>query len=217
MTLVTLLAAVPLCTAQTLQKGISVQLAATRNAVAMPDADREHAVIVAVTHNGDVYLGIDPITPAALAEKRSLAGRTEGKLYVKADARTPYADVMKVLGAVRTAGVTAPKLLTGQQAAPQPSRPVPPYGLEVRVGPPLPSARESTVVQMLKSEHGSPMLKINNREVSWEMLRSRLRQSPRQNSFLVEADGVLPFSVVVRLIDVCRSTGADVFLGTPAT
>ena len=59
----------PLCTAQKLQKGVSVELAVTRNAVAMPDADNEGALIVAVTHSGSVYFGIDPITPAALAEK----------------------------------------------------------------------------------------------------------------------------------------------------
>ena len=134
---VTMLFAAPRCTAQALQKGISVELAVTHNAVAMPDADKEGALIVAVTHSGSVYFGIDPITPAALAEKPGLSGQ---KLYIKADARTPYANVAKVLDAVRTAGVTSPNLLTGQPETPEPGKLVPPKGLEVLVGPPLPSA-----------------------------------------------------------------------------
>jgi len=86
---------------QAMQKGISVELPVTKNAVAMPDADQGDAVIVSVTDGGGVYLGVNPISPVALAEtvKRGLANRTEKKLYIKADARTPYANVLKVLDA----------------------------------------------------------------------------------------------------------------------
>ena len=143
MVFVTMLFVAPRCTAQRLPKGISVELAATRNAIKMPDADNEGALIIVVTQGGSVYFGIDPITSAALAKKPGL----EGKLYIKADARTPYADVAKVLAAVRTAGVTAVSLLTGQHEELQPGKRVVPKGLEVRVGPPLPSGAESTVVQ----------------------------------------------------------------------
>ena len=104
-------------TAQTMQKGISVELPATRNAVAMPDADQEDALILSVTDDGSVYFGVDPISPAALAEKvrDALSNRTERKLYIKADARSPYANVVKVLDAMDTAGVEAPNLLTAQR------------------------------------------------------------------------------------------------------
>ena len=133
----TMLFAAPRCTAQALRKGVSVELAVTRNAVAMPDADKDGAIIVAVTHSGKVYFGIDPITPAALAEKHGLFSQAGEKLYIKADARTPYANVAKVLDAVRTAGVTAPNLLTGQHETPEPGKPRAP----VRLG----SARGSAV------------------------------------------------------------------------
>ncbi len=211
--LVTMLFAAPLCTAQKLQKGVSVELAATRNAIAMPEADNEGALIVAVTHSGSVYFGIDPITPAALAKKSGL----EGKLYIKADARTPYADVAKVLDALHTAGVTAPNLLTGQHETPQPGKPVSPKGLEVRVGPPLPSGAESTVVQILSSGQSSPLLKINNQDVPWANLESRLRQLHSEKVVLLKADRQLPYGDVVHAIDVCRATGTKVFLATPAT
>ena len=214
MVFVTMLFAAPLCTAQKLQKGVSVELAATRNAIAMPDADNEGAMIIAVTHSGSVYFGIDPITPAALAKKPGL----EGKLYIKADARTPYADVAKILDAVRTAGVTAISLLTGQHETPEPGKLVVPKGLEVLVGPPLPSTAESTVVQILNSGKPQPLLKINNEDTPWANLESRLRQLHQNHSekaALLKADGPLPYGDVVHAIDVCRSTGAKVFLVTP--
>jgi hypothetical protein len=65
--------------ARTMQKGISVELPVTSNAVAMPDADKEDALIVSVTDSGSVYFGVNPISPAALAEKvkGGLSNRTE--------------------------------------------------------------------------------------------------------------------------------------------
>jgi biopolymer transport protein ExbD len=210
----------PRCTAQALRKGVSVELAVTRNAVAMPDADKEGAVIVAVTHSGRVYLGIDLITPAALAEKPGLSSRAEEKLYIKADARTPYANVAKVLAAVRKAGVTAPNLLTGQHETPEPGKLLTPKGLEVRVGPPWPAGVESNVVQMLNSGERQPLLKINNEDIPWANLENRLRQLYQNHSekvVLLNADGLLPYGNVVHVIDACRSTGAKVFLVTPAT
>ncbi len=91
------------CTAQNLQAGISVNLPLVSNATAVPDADKEDALIVTVTENGDTYLGVDPITPDALADKikHAVAFRAEKKAYIKADARAQYADVEKVLSAAR--------------------------------------------------------------------------------------------------------------------
>jgi biopolymer transport protein ExbD len=216
---VTMLFVAPRCTAQALRKGVHVVLAVTRNAVAMPDADKEDAIVVAVTHNGSVYFGIDPITPAALAEKHGLFSRAGEKLYIKADGRAPYADVMKVLDAVRKAGITAPNLLTGQYETPEPGKIAPPKGLEVLVGPASPSGAESTVVQVLNSEQGWPVLKINNQDIPWATLESRLRQLSMNRSekvVLVKADGLVRYERVVHVIDVCRSTGAKVLLVTPA-
>ena len=215
---VALLSAAPTFRAQALRKGVSVQLAVTHNAVAMPDAEKEDSLIVAVTHDGRVYLGIDPITPAALAEERGLFSQAGEKLYIKADARTAYANVTKVLDAVHRAGVTAPNLLTGQPEAPQPGKLVLPKGVEVRVGPPLPSGAES--VQVLDSGQRGPMLKINNQDVPWAGLESRLGQlfpSRSEKVVVLRADGRLPYADVVHLIDVCRARGAKVYLVTPAT
>ena len=207
-------------TAQTLRKGVHVELAATHNAVAMPKADDEDAIILAVTQNGTVYLGIDPITPTALAEKRDLFSRAREKLYIKADARTPYADVAKVLDAVRSAGVASLNLLTGQPETPEPGKLVSPKGLEVRVGPPLPSGAKTTVVQVLSSGQQGPQLKLNDEDIPWANLESRLRQYLQNHPLdlvLLKADGLLLYGDVVHVIDACRSMVAKVFLITPAT
>ena len=210
-----MLLATPKYTAQVLRKGVSVELAPTQHAVALPDADNGDALIVAVTHSGTVYLGIDPIAPAALSEKHDLFSRAGDKLYIKADARTPYANVSKVLDAVRTAGVTAPNLLTGQHETPVPGKLVLPKGLEVRIGTPLPAGAGSTVVQVLYSGQQWPKLKINNQDIPWANLESSLTKLLTNRSekiIVVKADGQLPYGNVVHVIDACRSAGAKVFL-----
>jgi biopolymer transport protein ExbD len=207
-------------TAQTMQKGISVELPVTSNAIAMPDGDQEDALIVSVTDNGNVYFGVDPISPAALAEKvrDGLSNRTERRLYIKADARTPYANVVKVLDAMRTSGVEVPNLLTAQRDSSGPGTLIPPKGLEVLIGPPSPAGSEAIVVQVLNSEHQRPALKINNEPVQRATLQSRLRQLPQNRSgnvVHIQADATLPFATVVDVIDVCRSTGAKVVVVAP--
>ena len=63
------------CAAQNLQAGISVNLPIVSNATPVPDADKEDALIVTVTENGDTYLGVDAITSDALADKTQTRGR----------------------------------------------------------------------------------------------------------------------------------------------
>jgi biopolymer transport protein ExbD len=219
MALVTVMFAAPMCTAQVMQKGISVELATASNAVAAPDADHEDSLIVTVTSNGSVYLGINPSTPARLAEQvKSRLSNREQKVYIKADARAPYADVVTVLGAVSTAGVEAPILLTTQQESPEPGTVVSPKGLEVLVGPPSFSGSVSIVVQVLNSGQRWPTLKINNEPIPWAALPStlsKLLQDRSEKVVLVKANGLLPFAQVVHVIDMCRSTEARVVLVTP--
>lgn len=119
-----------------LQRGVSVQMAVSRNAVAVPDADTASAVVVALTADGASYLGGDPVPVADLADRvRSLvAPRTDKTLYIKADARVPYSRLVEIIDAVQTSGVAGVTLLTAQQdAADQGKRPVPPKGLEMRM------------------------------------------------------------------------------------
>src|SRR5260370_16203817 len=198
-------------------EGISVELPVTRNDVATPDADQEGGCVVSGSGDGSMYFGIGAISPSALAEKvrDGLSNRTERKLYIKADARTPYANVVKVLAAMRTAGVEAPNLLTAQRDSSGPGTLIPLKGLEVLIGPTLPAGSEAIVVQVLNSEHQRPALKIKNKPVQRATLQSRLRQllqNRSENVVHIQADATLPFAAVVDVIDVCHSTGLKVVL-----
>ena len=205
---------------QPMQKGVSVKLPVSSNAVPLPDADKADSLILSVTHDGTVYVGVDPISPAVLAEKvkGDVSRRTGKKLYIKADARTPYANVIKVLDAMRAAGVEASDLLTSQRDSAESGTLVPPKGLEVLVGSRLPSDSDAAVVQVLNSRQRRPTLKINHEQVPWAALQSSLRQlfqSRSEKVVLLKADGILPFVDVVDVTDTCRSMGVKVALVTP--
>jgi biopolymer transport protein ExbD/biopolymer transport protein TolR len=113
----------------------------TSNAVAVPNADNQNALVVALTADGTAYLSANRVPMSALANTvRSALSTTNDKtLYIKADARVPYARVVEVIDAVRNSGVDGLTLLTAQQdAADQSGGLVAPKGLEMRVGSPTP-------------------------------------------------------------------------------
>ncbi|MFZ0478783.1 MAG: biopolymer transporter ExbD [Terriglobales bacterium] len=116
-----------------MQKGIHVELPATSYAVSLPDADEQDAPIVTITEDGSVYFGVNRVNPGALEEtvKGVLSNRLEKKLYIKADARTAYANVVRVIDAVRASGVETLGLLTTQPESPQPGTVMPPKGMQL--------------------------------------------------------------------------------------
>ena len=119
-----------------LQRGVSVQLAVTSNAVAVPNADKQDAPVVALTADGSIYLRANRVSTPDLADRvRSILSTQKDKtLYIKADARVPYARLVEVIDAVQKSGVKGLTFLTAQQdAANEARRPVSPKGLELRV------------------------------------------------------------------------------------
>src|SRR5262245_936374 len=50
------------------QAGVSVQMPVTSNAVAVPKADNQDALVVALTAEGTSYLGVDRLETSALAD-----------------------------------------------------------------------------------------------------------------------------------------------------
>src|ERR1700735_1954612 len=110
-----------------LQKGVSVDMAKANNAQDMQDADKDDAIIVAVTRDGHMYLGstqvnLDDITNKV---KDLLANRLDKTVFVKSDARAKYGEVVKAVDEVRSAGVDnlgllTDKLDTGRKAPPPP-------------------------------------------------------------------------------------------------
>jgi biopolymer transport protein TolR len=100
-----------------LQKGVSVDMAKVNNPEQMPDADKEDALLVSVTRDGQVYFGSDQIQVDALTTKVKdrLANKPDKRVYVKADMRARYGAVVQVVDSVRAAGVDDLGLLTDQR------------------------------------------------------------------------------------------------------
>ena len=110
-----------------LQKGISVDMAPVNNPEQMPDADKEDALLVSITRNGEVFFGSDKISVDALTTKVKdrLANKQDKRVYVKADMRTHFGNVVKVVDSVRAAGVDDLGLLTEQKHATPNAPPAP--------------------------------------------------------------------------------------------
>jgi biopolymer transport protein TolR len=100
-----------------LQKGVSVDLAKVNSPEAMPDADKEDALIVAIMRDGQIFFGNDKIAADQLTQKVKdrLTNRVDKRVYVRADARAKYGSVVEVVDNVRSAGVDDLGLLTEQR------------------------------------------------------------------------------------------------------
>ena len=110
-----------------LQKGVSVELARTDNPSQMTDADKEDALLVAVMRDGTIFFGSDKVTADQLTEKMKdrLANRTDKRVFIKADARAKYGNVVEVVDNIRSAGVDQVGLLTEQRKTGTPPTPPP--------------------------------------------------------------------------------------------
>jgi len=97
-----------------LQKTHQVDLVPTKNAHDMKEADKDDAVVLAVTRDGRLYLQNTEIKKEAITGevKDQIANRLDKTVYVKADARAKYGDVVAVVDEIRSAGVDQLGLLT---------------------------------------------------------------------------------------------------------
>ena len=114
-----------------LQKGISVDMAKVNNPEQMPDADKEDALLVSITRDGSVYFGsekVNDVDNLTTKVKDRLANKADKRVYVKADMRTRFGGVVKVVDSVRAAGVDDLGLLTDQRKTNAPPPPPPAAG-----------------------------------------------------------------------------------------
>ena len=100
-----------------LSKGISVDMVRTNNPIAMQAADKDDAVLVAVTRDGKVYLKTTQMAPDALPQKVKdmLANRLDKMVFLRADSRARYEKVVDVIDNLRASGVDQLGLLTEEQ------------------------------------------------------------------------------------------------------
>lgn len=115
------------------QEGISVELPIASHATTVPAADKPDALIVTITANGEVYLGLDRLGLGELTQaiERRMVTHDKAMLYIKADSRSPYDSLMKVLDAAESARVHSLALLTAQKEPHATDVVVPPRGFEL--------------------------------------------------------------------------------------
>ena len=107
-----------------LTQGVSVRMPVAQHAVEMRAADELDATVVAITADGKIFAGITATEAAALS---SLPAET---VYLKADSRAPFQQVLAVLDALRGRSVV---LLSAPPADAPKGRIMPPYGIKLTV------------------------------------------------------------------------------------
>jgi biopolymer transport protein ExbD len=108
-----------------LQKNMPVDMARTDNAHEMQDADKDDAIVVAITRDGAIYLGHTAVRKEDLTGqvKDRISNRLDKTVYVKSDARAKYGDVVAVVDEIRSAGVDQLGLLTEKNQGKTPTLP----------------------------------------------------------------------------------------------
>jgi biopolymer transport protein ExbD/biopolymer transport protein TolR len=97
-----------------LTNGVPVELAKVTDPIAMPDADKDNAVIVVISRSADIYLGntrtsLDAVS--SLVQDR-ISGRADKTVFIRSDARAKYGEVVRLVDKIRSAGVDNVGLLT---------------------------------------------------------------------------------------------------------
>ena len=101
-----------------LNNKVNVDLPKVSAAIVMENANKEDAIVVAVTRDGKTFLGGDQVSLEVLGARvaDALAKKTDAAadktVYMRADNRANYGKVMDAIDAVRTAGVSQLGLLT---------------------------------------------------------------------------------------------------------
>src|ERR1700761_5135522 len=101
-----------------LSKGQTVNMVKTHNDIKMQEADKEDAILIAITRDGKVFLSpgntlvqVDQLAPKVKDLQQNRSDKTD---YIRADARARFASVTDVIDALRTDGVDTIGLITEQ-------------------------------------------------------------------------------------------------------
>jgi biopolymer transport protein TolR len=104
-----------------LQNKVQITMAQVSNPTAMPDADKDDAIVVAITRDGGIFLGQNKVALSELGGlvRDKLSDQPGKTIYVRADARAQFRAVEDAIDAVRTAGVEDVGLLTQKREGPE--------------------------------------------------------------------------------------------------
>lgn len=99
-----------------LQNKVSVDMVRSHNATEMDAANKTNAVVISITRDGKIYLGRDEVAPDAVTTQvqSKIEHNLDKTVFMKADSRAKYGDVLGVFNSIRAADVQDVGLLTQQ-------------------------------------------------------------------------------------------------------
>jgi biopolymer transport protein TolR len=92
----------------------NVQMPTAKNWENMPAAERDDAVVLAITRDGRYYIQNNEVALNTITStvEDKMSNKLEKTVYVRADENAKYSDVKKVVDAIRDAGIDNVGLLT---------------------------------------------------------------------------------------------------------
>ena len=207
---------------------VSVDLAKAEHPVAMLDAGRDDAIVVAVLRDGAVFLGPNKVDPTQLdlRIRDNRTDRTGEPMYLRADRRARYREVENAIEAMRRAGAGEVGLLTKRREDAQLESSLwignpllKSVGLEASF-PPLPTtpakgsspSDRTVVVHVIYRPNAAPSYKINAVDVAHADLQSRLNEiftNRVERVLFIMGDDDLNFSDIADVIDIGRTSNID--------
>jgi biopolymer transport protein ExbD len=101
-----------------LSKGVQVNMVKTHNDIKMQEADKEDAILIAITRDGKIFLSpgnkMMQVDQLPQKVKDLQQNRSDKTVYIRADARARFSSVTDVIDALRTDGVDTIGLITEQ-------------------------------------------------------------------------------------------------------
>ncbi len=110
-------------TAPMMQEGVTVELPQAKgNSLAK---EQETApIVIAVSDKGNIYVDEAPVSEASLPEKilEATKDRASKEVYLRADKSVPYGTVVRIMGALKSAGVANLGMITTPQQESAPAQ-----------------------------------------------------------------------------------------------
>jgi biopolymer transport protein TolR len=110
-------------TAPMMQEGVTVDLPQTKGAPLKKDHEPDE-IVIAVSNKGDIFVNEQPVPEEQLPDRivQSTKDRPSAEVYLRADKNVPYGTVVRIMGALKNAGIANLGMITSPQEQPAPSQ-----------------------------------------------------------------------------------------------
>lgn len=110
-------------TAPMMQEGVTVELPQAKGGPLTKEQEKK-PIIIAVSDKGNIFVDEAPVAEDLLAEKilEATKDQPQTEVYLRADKSVPYGTVVRIMGALRSAGIVNLGMITTPQQESTPPR-----------------------------------------------------------------------------------------------